>query len=54
MLGKDVMVPPYTAIGRNCQILPNATARDFETNAIPRCYHFPWATGSPEQAFSEV
>lgn len=35
ILGKNVMVPPYTAIGRNCKILPGAGPADFNANAIP-------------------
>jgi len=35
VLGKHVIVPPYTAIGRNCTILPEVVPLDFATNAIP-------------------
>jgi glucose-1-phosphate adenylyltransferase len=35
VIGKGVTVPSYTAIGRNCKVLPNVTAADFTTNAIP-------------------
>jgi glucose-1-phosphate adenylyltransferase len=35
VLGKGVVVPPYTAIGRDCRILPHAGPADFSTNTFP-------------------
>ncbi len=35
VVGKNTTVPPYTAIGRGCKILPNAGPADFTTRAIP-------------------
>ena len=35
VLGRKVVVPPFTAIGRNCKILPNVEPADFTTRAIP-------------------
>lgn len=35
ILGKGVTVPPRTAIGRNCKILPQVGPEDFATNVVP-------------------
>jgi len=35
VLGRRVLVPPNTAIGCNCRILPNVGPDDFTSNAIP-------------------
>jgi glucose-1-phosphate adenylyltransferase len=35
VLGKGVMVPSFTSIGRNCKIMPHVSASDFVTNIIP-------------------
>ncbi len=35
VLGKGVTVPPHTAIGRNCRILPHAGPADFTANTVP-------------------
>jgi len=35
ILGKQVEVPPLTAIGQDCKILPNVKARDFPSALIP-------------------
>jgi glucose-1-phosphate adenylyltransferase len=34
VLGKGVTVPPHTAIGRNCKIMPHVEASDFVSNVI--------------------
>jgi glucose-1-phosphate adenylyltransferase len=34
VLGKGVTVPPHTAIGRNCKIMPHVNSSDFVTNLI--------------------
>lgn len=34
VLGKRVTVPSYTAIGRNCKIMPHIEASDFVTNVV--------------------
>ena len=33
-LGKDVVVPPNTAIGRKCKVLPKAGLDDFATSLV--------------------
>ena len=35
VLGRRVTVPSFTAVGRNCRILPNVGPADFATRAIP-------------------
>jgi glucose-1-phosphate adenylyltransferase len=35
VLGKDVMVPPHTAVGRKCKVLPKAGLDDFTANPVP-------------------
>ncbi len=35
VLGKRVVVPPHTAIGRKCKLLPGAGPADFTTNVLP-------------------
>jgi glucose-1-phosphate adenylyltransferase len=35
ILGKAVVVPPYTAIGHNCKVLPHVGPSDFTTSAVP-------------------
>lgn len=35
VLGKRVIVPPHTAIGRKCKLLPGAGPTDFTTNIVP-------------------
>jgi glucose-1-phosphate adenylyltransferase len=40
VLGKDATVPAYTAIRRNCKILPRTGSDDFISNAVPDCYNF--------------
>jgi glucose-1-phosphate adenylyltransferase len=34
VLGKGVTVPPHTAIGRNCKIMPHVESSDFVTNVV--------------------
>jgi glucose-1-phosphate adenylyltransferase len=34
VLGKGVTVPPHTAIGRNCKIMPHVEASDFVSNVV--------------------
>jgi glucose-1-phosphate adenylyltransferase len=34
VLGKGVTVPPHTAIGRNCKIMPHVEAADFVSNVV--------------------
>ncbi len=34
VIGKGVAVPPRTAIGRNCKIMPHVEAEDFVTNVV--------------------
>ncbi len=34
VLGKGVIVPPRTAIGRNCKIMPHVGSSDFITNVV--------------------
>jgi glucose-1-phosphate adenylyltransferase len=34
VLGKGVTVPPHTAIGRNCKIMPHVEASDFISNVV--------------------
>jgi glucose-1-phosphate adenylyltransferase len=34
VVGRSVTVPPFTAVGRNCKILPNVGAGDFTTNVV--------------------
>jgi glucose-1-phosphate adenylyltransferase len=34
VLGKGVTVPPHTAIGRNCKIMPHVEASDVVTNVV--------------------
>jgi len=35
VVGKKVTIPPYTAIGRNCKILPNVRPADFTAKSVP-------------------
>ncbi len=35
VLGKGVTVPPHTAIGHNCKVLPYVTPADFPTKSVP-------------------
>lgn len=35
VLGKNVIVPPHTAIGRKCKVLPTVGPGDFESNMVP-------------------
>jgi glucose-1-phosphate adenylyltransferase len=35
ILGKGITVPPHTAIGRSCEILPDVTTSDFIKNVVP-------------------
>ena len=35
LLGKGVTVPPHTAIGRNCRIMPYVGEADFTASAVP-------------------
>lgn len=35
VLGTRVVIPPYTAVGRNCRILPYVGPEDFTNTAIP-------------------
>jgi glucose-1-phosphate adenylyltransferase len=35
VLGKEVTVPPYTAIGRKCKVLPRVGATAFSTSLVP-------------------
>ena len=35
VLGRRVVVPPFTSIGRNCKVLPNVGLADFAARAIP-------------------
>jgi glucose-1-phosphate adenylyltransferase len=35
VLGKNVTVPPSTAIGRNCRIFPKVQPADFKENVVP-------------------
>ncbi|MBI2851580.1 MAG: NTP transferase domain-containing protein [Chloroflexi bacterium] len=35
ILGKDVKVPPHTAVGRNCRVLPHVGHTDFSARAVP-------------------
>ena len=35
VIGKDVIVPSHTSIGRNCRILPHVRPKDFKSNFIP-------------------
>ena len=35
VLGKDVVVPPHTAIGRKCKMLPKVGPGDFRANLVP-------------------
>jgi glucose-1-phosphate adenylyltransferase len=37
VLGKGVIVPPYTAIGHNCKVPPYVGPDDFTTSAVPSC-----------------
>jgi len=34
VLGKGVAVPPHTAVGRNCKIMPHVVTSDFVTNVV--------------------
>jgi glucose-1-phosphate adenylyltransferase len=45
VLGKDVMVPSHTAIGRKCKVLPKAVAGDFTASLIPAGTLVPALTG---------
>ena len=35
VLGKDVVVPPHTAVGRKCKVLPKVGPGDFRANLVP-------------------
>ena len=35
ILGKGAIVPPYTAIGHGCKVLPNVGINDFTTSVLP-------------------
>ncbi len=35
LVGRDVKIPPYTAVGRNCKIMPNVSPADFATRLVP-------------------
>jgi glucose-1-phosphate adenylyltransferase len=35
VVGKDVAIPSYTCIGRNCKVLPHVRHADFRSNFIP-------------------
>lgn len=35
IIGEGVSIPPSTAIGRNCQIMPHVGIADFSTNMVP-------------------
>jgi glucose-1-phosphate adenylyltransferase len=47
VLGNDVAVPAYTAIRRNCRILPHVKSAEFTGSRIPRCYNFSGKQASP-------
>jgi acyl-[acyl carrier protein]--UDP-N-acetylglucosamine O-acyltransferase len=34
VIGRSATIPPHTAIGRNCRILPQVTPADFVSSAI--------------------
>ncbi|MDD5039477.1 MAG: glucose-1-phosphate adenylyltransferase [Dehalococcoidales bacterium] len=40
VIGREVRVPPHTAIGRDCRIAPYSRSIDFSTNSIPQNYRF--------------